>query len=89
MSPTQVREPRSFLSRVIALPLHLSVMPDCPMFRIADVIQAVALPTGSLQSSNFAGQWARAAGYGKTSDGKFLMILLFSWRLTPRKFIIK
>ncbi|XP_026746125.1 collagenase-like [Trichoplusia ni] len=33
-----------------------------------NVIQAVALPTGSLQSSNFAGQWARAAGYGKTSD---------------------
>ncbi|XP_075976793.1 collagenase-like [Anticarsia gemmatalis] len=33
-----------------------------------NVIQAVALPGGSLLSSNFAGTWAQAAGYGRTSD---------------------
>ncbi|KAF9405532.1 hypothetical protein HW555_013780 [Spodoptera exigua] len=33
-----------------------------------NVIQPVALPSGALLNSNFAGTWAQAAGYGKTSD---------------------
>ncbi|CAB3228151.1 unnamed protein product [Arctia plantaginis] len=33
-----------------------------------DVIQAVALPSGALLGSTFAGSWVHAAGYGRTSD---------------------
>ncbi|KAJ8719897.1 hypothetical protein PYW07_011940 [Mythimna separata] len=34
----------------------------------SNAVRAVALPSGALLSSNFAGAWAQAAGYGKTSD---------------------
>ncbi|KAJ8719269.1 hypothetical protein PYW08_011444 [Mythimna loreyi] len=34
----------------------------------SNVVRAVALPSGALLGSNFAGSWAQAAGYGKTSD---------------------
>uniref|UniRef100_A0A2A4JJ77 Peptidase S1 domain-containing protein n=1 Tax=Heliothis virescens TaxID=7102 RepID=A0A2A4JJ77_HELVI len=34
----------------------------------SNVVRAVALPSGSLLSNNFAGSWVQAAGYGKTSD---------------------
>ncbi|XP_026741599.1 collagenase-like [Trichoplusia ni] len=33
-----------------------------------NVIQAASLPSGSQLNENFAGTWAQAAGYGRTSD---------------------
>ncbi|KAG6459628.1 hypothetical protein O3G_MSEX011499 [Manduca sexta] len=39
-----------------------------PSVSYTNAIQPINLPSGSLASSNFAGTWAQAAGFGRTSD---------------------